>query len=207
MLILGIETSCDETAVAVYDGGRGLLANRVFSQVELHGRHGGVVPELASREHIERLLPMVQDALAEAGLSAQAIDGIAYTAGPGLIGALLVGACLARSLGYAWNVPVVGVHHLEGHLLAPALEPGAPGFPFVALQVSGGHTMLVEVSGLGRYRILGETLDDAAGEAFDKTAKLLDLGYPGGPALAALAEHGRKGAVELPRPMLDRPGL
>ncbi len=207
MLTLGIETSCDETAVALYDGDRGLLANRVFSQVELHGRHGGVVPELASREHIERLLPMIEAALAEAGVGAQAIDGIAYTAGPGLIGALLVGACLARALGYAWGVPVVGVHHLEGHLLAPELEPGAPGFPFVALQVSGGHTMLVEVSGLGRYRILGETLDDAAGEAFDKTAKLLELGYPGGPALAALAEHGRAGAVEFPRPMLDRPGL
>ncbi len=207
MLILGIETSCDETAVALYDGDRGLLANRVFSQVELHGRHGGVVPELASREHIERLLPMIEDALAEAAIPPQAIDGIAYTAGPGLIGALLVGACLGRSLGYAWGVPVIGVHHLEGHLLAPALEPGAPAFPFVALQVSGGHTMLVEVAGLGRYRILGETLDDAAGEAFDKTAKLLDLGYPGGPALAALAEQGRQGAVEFPRPMLDRPGL
>ncbi|MBM4219693.1 MAG: tRNA (adenosine(37)-N6)-threonylcarbamoyltransferase complex transferase subunit TsaD [Gammaproteobacteria bacterium] len=207
MLILGIETSCDETAVALYDGHQGLLANRVFSQVALHAQHGGVVPELASREHIERLLPMVHDALAEAGLSAQAVDGIAYTAGPGLIGALLVGACLARSLGYAWGVPVIGVHHLEGHLLAPALEPDAPDFPFVALQVSGGHTMLVEVSGLGRYRILGETLDDAAGEAFDKTAKLLDLGYPGGPALAALAERGSAGAVEFPRPMLDRPGL
>ena len=207
MLILGIETSCDETAVALYDGDRGLLANRVFSQVELHGRHGGVVPELASREHIERLLPMIEDALAEAAVPSQAIDGIAYTAGPGLIGALLVGACLGRALGYAWGVPVIGVHHLEGHLLAPALEPGAPGFPFVALQVSGGHTMLVEVAGLGRYRILGETLDDAAGEAFDKTAKLLDLGYPGGPALAALAEQGRQGAVVFPRPMLDRPGL
>ena len=207
MLTLGIETSCDETAVALYDSDRGLVANRVFSQVELHGRHGGVVPELASREHIERLLPMIEDALAEAGLPAQAIEGIAYTAGPGLIGALLVGACLARALGYARGVPVIGVHHLEGHLLAPALEPGAPDFPFVALQVSGGHTMLVEVSGIGQYRILGETLDDAAGEAFDKTAKLLDLGYPGGPALAALAERGRPGAVEFPRPMLDRPGL
>jgi N6-L-threonylcarbamoyladenine synthase len=207
MLILGIETSCDETAAALYDGGKGLLANRVFSQVALHGRHGGVVPELASREHIERLLPMIQDALAEAGVPAQAIGGIAYTAGPGLIGALLVGACLARSLGYAWGVPVVGVHHLEGHLLAPWLEPEAPKFPFVALQVSGGHTMLVEVTGIGRYRILGETLDDAAGEAFDKTAKLLGLGYPGGPALAALAEQGRAGAVGFPRPMLDRPGL
>jgi N6-L-threonylcarbamoyladenine synthase len=207
MLVLGIETSCDETAVALYDGRKGLLANRVFSQVELHRAHGGVVPELASREHIERLLPMIEQALAEAGIGAQAIDGVAYTAGPGLIGALLVGACLGRALGYAWGVPVVGVHHLEGHLLAPGLEPDAPDFPFVALQVSGGHTMLVQVSGVGRYRILGETQDDAAGEAFDKTAKLLGLGYPGGPALAALAEHGRDGAIEYPRPMLDRPGL
>jgi N6-L-threonylcarbamoyladenine synthase len=197
MRVLGIETSCDETAVALYDGRKGLLANRVFSQVELHRAHGGVVPELASREHIERLLPMIEQALAEAGIGAQAIDGVAYTAGPGLIGALLVGACLGRALGYAWGVPVVGVHHLEGHLLAPGLEPDAPDFPFVALQVSG----------VGRYRILGETQDDAAGEAFDKTAKLLGLGYPGGPALAALAEHGRDGAIEYPRPMLDRPGL
>jgi N6-L-threonylcarbamoyladenine synthase len=207
MLVLGIETSCDETAVALYDGERGLVANRVFSQVELHRRHGGVVPELASREHVERLLPMIEAALAEAGVAPQAVEGIAYTAGPGLIGALLVGASLARALGYAWGVPVVGVHHLEGHLLAPALEPGAPDFPFVALQVSGGHTLLVEVQGVGRYRILGETQDDAAGEAFDKTAKLLGLGYPGGPALAALAEHGRPGMFEFPRPMLDRPGL
>jgi N6-L-threonylcarbamoyladenine synthase len=207
MMVLGIETSCDETAVALYDGEKGLVANRVFSQVELHRGHGGVVPELASRDHIERLLPMVEAALQEAGIDPQAIDGIAYTAGPGLIGALLVGACLARALGYAWDVPVVGVHHLEGHLLAPALEPGAPEFPFVALQVSGGHTLLVEVQGVGRYRILGETQDDAAGEAFDKTAKLLGLAYPGGPALAALAEHGREGAVAFPRPMLDRPGL
>jgi N6-L-threonylcarbamoyladenine synthase len=207
MKVLGIETSCDETAAAVFDGERGLLANRVFSQIELHRAHGGVVPELASREHIERLLPMVEDALGEAGLAPQAIEGIAYTAGPGLIGALLVGACLGRALGYAWNVPVVGVHHLEGHLLAPALEPGAPDFPFVALQVSGGHTMLVEVTGVGRYRVLGETQDDAAGEAFDKTAKLLGLGYPGGPALARLAERGRDGVFVFPRPMLDRPGL
>lgn len=207
MVVLGIETSCDETAVAVYDSARGLLANRVFSQIELHRAHGGVVPELASREHIERLLPMVDDALAEAGLAAQAIDGIAYTAGPGLIGALLVGACLARALGYARGLPVIGVHHLEGHLLAPALEAGAPVFPFVALQVSGGHTMLIEVTGIGRYRILGETQDDAAGEAFDKTAKLLGLGYPGGPALAQLAQAGRAGVFEFPRPMLDRPGL
>ncbi|MEX0734158.1 MAG: tRNA (adenosine(37)-N6)-threonylcarbamoyltransferase complex transferase subunit TsaD [Steroidobacteraceae bacterium] len=207
MIVLGIETSCDETAVALYDGARGLRANRVFSQTELHRRHGGVVPELASRDHIERLLPMIEGAIADADLTPQAIDGIAYTAGPGLIGALLVGASVARSLGYAWDVPVVGIHHLEGHLLAPALEPDAPDFPFVALQVSGGHTLLVEVGGVGRYRVLGETLDDAAGEAFDKTAKLLGLDYPGGPALAALAERGRDGKFEFPRPMLDRPGL
>ena len=207
MKVLGIETSCDETAVAVYDGRRGLMANRVWSQIELHRPHGGVVPELASREHVERLLPMIEDSLRDAGVTAQAIDGIAYTAGPGLIGALLVGATVARSLGYAWSIPVIGVHHLEGHLLAPQLEPGAPEFPFIALLVSGGHTMLVEVIGLGRYRILGETLDDAAGEAFDKTAKLLGLEYPGGPALAALAESGRDGVFEFPRPMLDRPGL
>ncbi|HEX9706807.1 MAG TPA: tRNA (adenosine(37)-N6)-threonylcarbamoyltransferase complex transferase subunit TsaD [Steroidobacteraceae bacterium] len=207
MIVLGIETSCDETAVAIYDGDKGLLADRVYSQIELHRRHGGVVPELASRDHIERLLPMIEAVIADAGLAAQAIEGIAYTAGPGLIGALLVGASVARALGYAWGVPVVGVHHLEGHLLAPALEPDAPGFPFVALQVSGGHTMLVEVAGVGRYRILGETQDDAAGEAFDKTAKLLGLAYPGGPALATLAESGRDGRWDFPRPMLDRPGL
>ncbi len=207
MKVLGIETSCDETAVAVYDGERGLMANRVWSQIEVHRPHGGVVPELASREHVERLLPMIEDSLVEAGITPQAIDGIAYTAGPGLIGALLVGATVARSLGYAWAVPVVGVHHLEGHLLAPQLEPGAPAFPFIALLVSGGHTMLVDVAGLGRYRILGQTLDDAAGEAFDKTAKLLGLAYPGGPALALLAESGREGVFEFPRPMLDRPGL
>ena len=207
MIVLGIETSCDETAVAVYDGLRGLMANRVWSQIELHRPHGGVVPELASREHVERLLPMIEGSLRDAGIAPQAIDGIAYTAGPGLIGALLVGATVARSLGYAWQLPVIGVHHLEGHLLAPQLEPGAPDFPFIALLVSGGHTMLVEVAGLGRYRILGETLDDAAGEAFDKTAKLLGLGYPGGPALAKLAESGRDGVFEFPRPMLDRPGL
>ena len=207
MRVLGIETSCDETAVAVYDGERGLMANRVWSQIELHRPHGGVVPELASREHVERLLPMIEACLADAGIAPQAIDGIAYTAGPGLIGALLVGATVARGLGYAWGVPVVGIHHLEGHLLAPRLEPGAPDFPFIALLVSGGHTMLVEVAGIGRYRILGETQDDAAGEAFDKTAKLLGLSYPGGPALAVLAESGHDGVFEFPRPMLDRPGL
>ncbi len=207
MRVLGIESSCDETSVAVYEGGRGLLAHRIHSQIRLHAPHGGVVPELASRDHIRRLLPMIDETLAEASIGAQAIDGIAYTAGPGLIGALLVGATVARSLGYAWGVPVIGIHHMEGHLLAPMLEPGAPEFPFVALLVSGGHTMLVEVQALGDYRVLGETLDDAAGEAFDKTAKLLGLSYPGGPALARLAEQGRDGVFEFPRPMLDRPGL
>ncbi len=207
MKVLGIETSCDETAVALYDGEQGLVADRVWSQVALHAPHGGVVPELASRDHIARLLPMIEDTLAGARVSLQAIDGIAYTAGPGLIGALLVGACVARALGYGLGIPVIGVHHLEGHLLAPGLETGAPGFPYVALQVSGGHTMLVEVRGVGLYRILGETLDDAAGEAFDKVAKFLGLGYPGGPALAAAAETGRPGVFKFPRPMLDRPGL
>ncbi len=207
MIVLGIETSCDETAVAVYSRRDGLCAHRVFSQVELHRAHGGVVPELASRDHVERLLPMIQGVLEDAALDSQAIDGIAYTAGPGLIGALLVGAGVARSLGYAWGKPVVGIHHLEGHLLAPMLEADPPAFPFLALLVSGGHTMLVEVKGVGSYRILGESLDDAAGEAFDKTAKLLGLGYPGGPALARLAEAGRAGRYQFPRPMLDRPGL
>jgi len=205
--VLGIESSCDETAVAVYDGGRGLLAHEVFSQFELHRDWGGVVPELAARDHIRRLLPMVEATLAAADTMAADIDGVAYTAGPGLIGALMVGAAVAESLAYAWGVPAIGIHHMEGHLLAPMLEPDPPEFPFVALLVSGGHTMLVEVSGVGRYRILGETLDDAAGEAFDKTAKLLGLGYPGGAALAGLAEQGRPGVFEFPRPMMDRPGL
>jgi len=205
--VLGIESSCDETAVAVYDGGRGLLAHEVFSQFELHRDWGGVVPELAARDHIRRLLPMVEATLAAADTMAADIDGVAYTAGPGLIGALMVGAAVAESLAYAWGVPAIGIHHMEGHLLAPMLEPDPPEFPFVALLVSGGHSMLVEVSGVGRYRILGETLDDAAGEAFDKTAKLLGLGYPGGAALAGLAEQGRPGVFEFPRPMMDRPGL
>jgi len=207
MTVLGLETSCDETAVAVYDGSRGLLGDEVFSQFDLHRAWGGVVPELAARDHIRRLLPMVKATLAGAGTAPGDVDGVAYTAGPGLIGALMVGAAVAESLAYAWGVPVIGVHHMEGHLLAPMLEPDPPGFPFVALLVSGGHTMLVEVAGVGRYRILGESLDDAAGEAFDKTAKLLGLGYPGGAALAALAEKGRPGVFEFPRPMLDRPGL
>src|SRR6266481_6984339 len=190
MRVIGIETSCDETAVAVYDADLGLLSHRLHSQVAMHQAYGGVVPELASRDHVRRLLRLVREALADAGSGQQSIDGVAYTAGPGLIGALLVGASFAASLGLAWGKPVVGIHHLEGHLLAPLLEPNPPGFPFLALLVSGGHTQLVDVADLGEYRILGETLDDAAGEAFDKTAKLLGLPYPGGAALAKLAETG-----------------
>ncbi len=207
MRVLGIESSCDETAVAVYDGDRGLLAHEVFSQFDLHRAWGGVVPELAARDHIQRLLPMVRATLAASGTAPAEVTGVAYTAGPGLIGALMVGGAVAESLAYAWGVPVIGIHHMEGHLLAPMLEPDPPPLPFVALLVSGGHTMLVEVTGIGRYRILGESLDDAAGEAFDKTAKLLGLGYPGGAALAALAERGRPGVFQFPRPMMDRPGL
>jgi N6-L-threonylcarbamoyladenine synthase len=207
MRVIGIESSCDETAVAVYDEDRGLLSHRLFSQIALHQAYGGVVPELASRDHVVRLLPLVREALAEAATPRDDIDGIAYTAGPGLIGALLVGASFARSLAFAWGVPAIGVHHLEGHLLAPLLEARRPDFPFIALLVSGGHTQLVEVRGIGQYRILGETLDDAAGEAFDKTAKMLGLPYPGGAALARLAEAGRAGRFDFPRPMLDRPGL
>jgi N6-L-threonylcarbamoyladenine synthase len=207
MRVLGIESSCDETAVAVYDGARGLLSHRLHSQVAMHQAYGGVVPELASRDHVRRLLPLVREALEEARSDRASIDGIAYTAGPGLIGALLVGEGFAAALASAWDRPALGIHHLEGHLLAPLLEPNPPDFPFLALLVSGGHTQLVDVAALGRYRILGETLDDAAGEAFDKTAKLLGLPYPGGAALAALAEGGRSGEFVFPRPMLDRPGL
>jgi N6-L-threonylcarbamoyladenine synthase len=207
MRVLGIETSCDETGVAVFDARRGLLAHALYSQVELHAEFGGVVPELASRDHVRKLLPLIKQILADAGSDAGELDGVAYTAGPGLIGALLVGACVGRSLAWALGVPAIGVHHMEGHLLAPMLEDPAPEFPFIALLVSGGHSMLVEVAGLGRYRVLGETLDDAAGEAFDKTAKVLGLGYPGGPALARLAERGGPGRLRLPRPMLNRPGL
>jgi N6-L-threonylcarbamoyladenine synthase len=207
MRVLGIESSCDETAAAVYDGTGGLLSHRLYSQVAMHQAYGGVVPELASREHVRRLLPLVREALAEAQSTQDSIDGIAYTAGPGLIGALLVGAGFATGLALSWGKPALGIHHLEGHLLAPLLEPKAPAFPFLALLVSGGHTQLVDVAALGQYRILGETLDDAAGEAFDKTAKLLGLPYPGGAALAKLAEGGRSGQFVFPRPMLDRPGL
>lgn len=207
MLVLGIETSCDETAVALYSARQGLLGHRLYSQVETHSEYGGVVPEIASRDHLRKLLPLIQELLDAAGTPPSTVGGIAYTAGPGLIGALLVGAAVARSMAWAWNIPAVALHHMEGHLLAPLLEPDPPEFPFAALLVSGGHTLLVEVRGIGRYRVLGESLDDAAGEAFDKTAKLLGLGYPGGPALARLAEAGDAGRFRFPRPMTDRPGL
>ncbi|MCW9711070.1 tRNA (adenosine(37)-N6)-threonylcarbamoyltransferase complex transferase subunit TsaD [Avibacterium sp. 21-586] len=207
MRILGIETSCDETGVAIYDENNGLIANQLYTQIALHADYGGVVPELASRDHIRKTAPLIQAALQEANLSAQDIDGIAYTCGPGLVGALLVGSTIARSLAYAWNVPAIGVHHMEGHLLAPMLEQNAPHFPFVALLVSGGHTQLVRVDRVGQYEVLGESIDDAAGEAFDKTAKLLGLDYPGGAALARLAEKGTPNRFSFPRPMTDRPGL
>ncbi len=205
--VLAIESSCDESAAAVLDESQGLLAHELYSQIELHRTYGGVVPELASRDHVRRLLPLVRRALDRAVTAPEQLAGVAFTAGPGLIGALLTGAALARSLAYAWGVPAVGVHHLEGHLLAPLLEPEPPPFPHVALLVSGGHTQLIEVGGIGRYRVLGDTRDDAAGEAFDKTAKLLGLPYPGGPELARLAQSGTAGAFQYPRPMLDRPGL
>ncbi|ODS61960.1 MAG: tRNA (adenosine(37)-N6)-threonylcarbamoyltransferase complex transferase subunit TsaD [Arenimonas sp. SCN 70-307] len=207
MRVLGIETSCDETGVAVYDTRRGLLSHALFSQIALHAEYGGVVPELASRDHVRKLLPLVRQVLAEAGLEPADLDGVAYTAGPGLVGALMVGAAAGRALAWALDLPAVGVHHMEGHLLAPLLEDPTLRPPFVALLVSGGHTQLVEVQGIGEYRLLGETLDDAAGEAFDKTAKLMGLPYPGGPELARLAETGRPGVFEFSRPMTDRPGL
>lgn len=207
MRVLGIETSCDETGVAIYDDEQGLLSHLVYSQVAIHARYGGVVPELASRDHVRKTLPLIRQLLDEAGLQPRSIDGVAFTAGPGLIGALLVGAALGRSLAWAWGVPAIGVHHMEGHLLAPLIEEPDLAFPFVALLVSGGHTQLVDVAGVGRYRILGESLDDAAGEAFDKTAKILDLPYPGGPELARLAERGDPRRFRFPRPMTDRPGL
>ena len=207
MRILGIETSCDETGVAVYDTELGLRAHALFSQVALHAEYGGVVPELASRDHVRKLLPLVRQILAESGLGVADLDGIAYTAGPGLVGALMVGAAAGRALAWALDVPAIGVHHMEGHLLAPLLEPQPPTPPFVALLVSGGHTQLVAVEGVGRYQLLGESLDDAAGEAFDKTAKLMGLPYPGGPELARLAESGRAGVFRFSRPMTDRPGL
>ncbi len=207
MRVLGVETSCDETGVALYDHQDGLLADALYSQVALHAEFGGVVPELASRDHVRKTLPLISRVLAEAGVDAASIDGVAYTAGPGLMGALLVGSAIGRSLAFGWNVPAIAVHHMEGHLLAPMLEAEPPEFPFVALLVSGGHTMLVRVDGIGRYAMLGESLDDAAGEAFDKTAKMLQLGYPGGPAVAKLAEAGDATRYTFPRPMTDRPGL
>jgi len=206
-LTLGIETSCDETGIALYHSKHGLLADALYSQIELHADYGGVVPELASRDHVRKTLPLIRQVLNDAGCNKQDITGIAYTAGPGLVGALLVGTSIGRSLAWAWNVPAVAVHHMEGHLLAPLLEENPPTFPFVALLVSGGHTLLVEVNGVGQYSILGETLDDAAGEAFDKTAKLLGLDYPGGPALAKLATQGNPDRFHFPRPMTNRPGL
>jgi N6-L-threonylcarbamoyladenine synthase len=209
--VLGIESSCDETGVAVYDtalpGAAGLRAHAVYSQIALHAEYGGVVPELASRDHVRKLLPLVRQTLAEAGLGVRDLDGVAYTAGPGLVGALLVGAGVARSLAWALDLPAVGVHHMEGHLLAPLMEDDPPSPPFVALLVSGGHSQLVAVDAIGRYRLLGDTLDDAAGEAFDKSAKLMGLPYPGGPQLAALAQAGTPGRFKFPRPMTDRPGL
>src|SRR5580698_1278096 len=207
MRVLAIESSCDESAAAVLDAEAGLLAHELFSQVELHRIFGGVVPELASRDHVRRLLPLVKSALSTAATLPEDLDGVVYTAGPGLIGALLTGAALGRSLAYAWQIPALGVHHLEAHLLAPLLESDPPPFPHVALLVSGGHTMLIEVRRIGAYRLLGQTRDDAAGEAFDKIAKLLGLPYPGGPELARIAAQGRPGVFVFPRPMLDRPGL
>ena len=211
MRVLGIESSCDETGVAVYDtgigGAAGLRAHAVYSQIALHAEYGGVVPELASRDHVRKLLPLIRQTLAEAGLSTADIDGVAYTAGPGLVGALLVGAGVARALAWALGLPAIGVHHMEGHLLAPLMEDDPPAAPFVALLVSGGHTQLVAVDAIGRYRLLGETLDDAAGEAFDKTAKMMGLPYPGGPQLAKLAETGTPGVFRFARPMTDRPGV
>ena len=204
MNVLGIETSCDETGVAVYCTEKGLIADALHSQVDLHAVYGGVVPEIASRDHIRCLLPLIEQVLGDAGIEKP--DAVAYTAGPGLVGALMVGSGMANGLGLSWGCPVIPVHHMEGHLLAPMLEDEAPEYPFLALLVSGGHSMLIAVSGLGEYSVLGTTLDDAVGEAFDKTAKLLGLGYPGGPALAALAEQGNDEAFTLPRPMLNRPG-
>jgi len=212
MKVLGIETSCDETGVALYDTGEGLLSHRLYSQVALHAEYGGVVPELASRDHIRKTVPLIREVMDDVSLQLGDLDGIAYTAGPGLIGALMVGASVGRSLAWGLNIPAVAVHHMEGHLLAPMLEEDAPEFPFVALLVSGGHTMLVNVKGVGDYQIMGESLDDAVGEAFDKTAKMLGLGYPGGPVLAALADsvdaqESASPAYTFPRPMIKHQGL
>lgn len=207
MRVLGIESSCDETGIALYDTEKGLLAHALFSQIEMHAEYGGVVPELASRDHIQKTLPLMQQVLDEAALQRKDIDTVAYTAGPGLVGALLVGAAIGRSLAWALNIPALPINHMEGHLLSPLLEANPPAFPFVSLLISGGHTLLVDVKGVGEYQLMGESIDDAVGEAFDKTAKMLGLGYPGGPALAALAEKGQEGAHIFPRPMTNRPGL
>ena len=207
MRVLGIETSCDETGIAIYEAKRGLLSEALYSQVEIHADYGGVVPELASRDHVRKTIPLISQVIDNAGLSKSDIDGVAYTLGPGLMGALFVGATVGRSLALAWQVPAIGVHHMEGHLLAPMLEESPPEFPFIALLVSGGHTQLVKVEGIGRYQILGESLDDAAGEAFDKAAKMLGLDYPGGPVIANLAQKGDSNRYTFPRPMVDRPGL
>jgi len=207
MRVLGIETSCDETGVAVYDSELGLLSDALYSQVKMHAEYGGVVPELASRDHVRKLLPLIREVMAKADLSLSDLDGVAYTSGPGLIGALMVGASTGRALALGLGVPAIGVHHMEGHLLAPMLEDNPPAFPFVALLVSGGHTQLVRVDGIGRYELLGESLDDAAGEAFDKAAKMLGLDYPGGPLIAKLAQQGDRSRYRFPRPMTDRPGL
>ncbi|GIU41324.1 tRNA (adenosine(37)-N6)-threonylcarbamoyltransferase complex transferase subunit TsaD [Shewanella colwelliana] len=207
MRVIGIETSCDETGIAVYDDEKGLLSHALYSQVKLHADYGGVVPELASRDHVRKIIPLIKQALSDANCTQDDIDGIAYTKGPGLVGALLVGACVGRALAFAWGKPAVGVHHMEGHLLAPMLEEDVPEFPFLALLVSGGHSMMVAVEGIGRYEVLGESVDDAAGEAFDKTAKLMGLDYPGGPRLAKLAAKGEPSHYRFPRPMTDRPGL
>jgi N6-L-threonylcarbamoyladenine synthase len=207
VIVLGIETSCDETGVAIYQAKRGLLGHQLHSQIQTHAEYGGVVPELASRDHIRKLIPLIRQTCGDTGIDKTRLDGIAYTSGPGLIGALLVGASVARSLAFSLNIPAIGIHHMEGHLLAPLLEPDPPDFPFLALLVSGGHTQLVQVEGIGRYDILGESVDDAAGEAFDKTAKMLGLGYPGGPEIARLADQGDAHKFNFPRPMTDRPGL
>ncbi len=207
MRVLGIETSCDETGVAIYDAKQGLVAERLYSQIGLHKAYGGVIPELASRDHVVKLLPMIDEVLSEAALHGTDMDAIAYTEGPGLVGALMVGAATAKALALAWQKPAIGIHHMEGHLLAPMLEDNPPEFPLVALLVSGGHTQLIHVEAIGSYTMLGDTLDDAAGEAFDKTAKLLDLDYPGGPAVAALALKGNADRFTFPRPMVNRPGL
>lgn len=207
MITLGIESSCDETGIALYHEQEGLIAHQLYSQIELHALYGGVVPELASRDHIRRLVPLIQQTLQQAQIKKTEVTGIAYTAGPGLMGALLSGAAVARSLALALNIPAIGIHHMEGHLLAPMLESTPPTFPFVCLLISGGHSMLIRVDGIGRYQLLGDTLDDAAGEAFDKTAKLLGLGYPGGPKVSNLALQGKTDRFKFPRPMVDRPGL